>query len=270
MYSTHTQGARAKTSIPKISSTANEDQPRHVVVTIDDSECNIVTVNQEDYATITKNHTPRRTTTSEISAATQAPNSNPRRQKRSYAGIITDVRIFPDHQPHQKIPQHSEALEQDLEGTREAPWTPQQSYDVKGQPDYHMNSDGVVITSPSGHPYCSYCRIPSHPRSTCQIRAKQIAQGIDLPFCPNKGIIKSKNERKRHNKFPDNLPTANHDIAGPSKIRAENIYVNATTPNEHKRQPHFHQPRNAQKFINETDDHGIPNYWSRNGQLIVS
>ena len=93
---------------------------------------------------------------------------------------ITEIRIFLDHQANQSNLQHSEAPRHDLQrGTRKATWTPHQSYDNKGCANFHENSEGVVLTSPSGHPYCAYCRTTSHPRSTCPMRAKHLAQGIN-------------------------------------------------------------------------------------------
>ena len=128
-----------------------------------------------------------------------------------------------------------------------------------------MNSEGVVLTSPSRHPRCAYCRTPSHPRSTCPMRTKHLAQKIDRLYHPEKGIVKSNNERRRCNKFFDEDPVANHNIAGTSKIRAEKIDTITASPTKS-----FRPPNNTQKYINETDKFGNPNNWSINGQLIVS
>ena len=145
-----------------------------------------------------------------------------------------------------------------------APWTPHQTYDSKGCADFHENSEGVVLTSPSGHPYCSYCRITSHKRSTCRIRSKDLSQNIDRLYHPAKGIIQSNNQRRRCNK--DEPPTENHSIAGTSKIRTEPFYtLNAVSPVKH-----FHPPNDTHKFLKDTDTSGIPNFWSIKGQLIVS
>ena len=87
--------------------------------------------------------------------ASQAIGSNPQGKKRSYAGNFTEVRIFPDHQAHHSTPQQSEAQGHDLsEGKKETPWTPQQTYDIKGCANFYQYSEGVVLTSPSGHPHC--------------------------------------------------------------------------------------------------------------------
>ena len=87
-----------------------------------------------------------------------------------------------------------------------------------------------------------------------------MAQNIDRLYHPEKGVVKSNNERRRCNKFPDEHPIANHNIAGTSKIRA-----GAVSPTKI-----FHPPNNSDKFIKDTNKFGVPNYWSVNGQLIVS
>ena len=81
-----------------------------------------------------------------------------------------------------------------LEGTKTAPWTPHQSYDSKGCTNFHENSEGVILTSPSGHPYCAYCHITSHPRSTCPMRSKH----IDLMRVPNSSLL-SKGPKSKNN-----------------------------------------------------------------------
>lgn len=97
------------------------------------------------------------------------------------------------------------------------------------------------------------------------MRMQHLAQNIDRPHQPSKGVARSNNERRRCNKFPSEEPVANHDIAGTSKIRAEKTYTDTVSPTKP-----FRQPNNAHKFINETDIHGIPNYWLMDGQLVVS
>ena len=175
MQSTHTQGARAKTSASRTSSTANEDQPQHVTITIDDMDCNIVEATRQNDSAFTQTRTSNTNTDQGTPMAPQAIGTNPHKKRRSYAGHITEVRIFPDHQAHHSTPQQSEAQRHDLlEGTKMTPWTPQKTYDVKGCANFHHNSEVVVLTSLSGHPHCAYCRITSHPRSTCQMRTKHI------------------------------------------------------------------------------------------------
>ena len=265
MQSDKPQGARAKTSTPRTSSTTNEVKPQQTTISIDGMDCNIIEANQPKDDASTQTWTSNSTPGLENPTALQATGNNTHKRKRSYAGHITNIRIFPDQQTHQHSPQHSEAQRHDLQdGTRMAPWTPHQTYDNKGRADFHENSEGVVLTSPSGHPYCSYCRITSHPRSTCQIRSKDLSQNIDRLYHPAKGVIKSNNERRRCNK--DEPPVENHSIAGTSKIRTEPLYIlNAVSPVKH-----FHPPNDTYKFVNETDTSGVPNFWSINGQLVVS
>ena len=97
------------------------------------------------------------------------------------------------------------------------------------------------------------------------MRTKHLAQNIDRLYHPEKGIVKANNERRWCNKFPNEDPVANHNIAGTSKIRAEKIHTVGASPIKS-----FHPPNITQKYINETDKFGNPNYWSINGQLIVS
>ena len=212
---------------------------------------------------------PTQTWTSEPNTNQKSPIASQTigaKKRRYYAGHITEIRIFPDNQAHQSNPQQSEAQGHDLlEGTKTAPWTPHQSYDSKGCTNFHENSEGVILTSPSGHPYCAYCHITSHPRSTCPMRSKHLDQNIDRLYHPEKGVARSNNERRRCNKFPDEPPVANHNIAGTSKIQAETVHNTAVSPTKH-----FKPLTNADKFIKENDKSGKPNYWSIDGQLSVS
>ena len=266
MQSTHIQGARAKTSTSRICSTANEDQPQHVTITIDSTDCTIVKANWQNDSALTQTQNSKKNTNQGTPVASLAIGTNPHTKIRSYAGNITKVRIFPDHQAHQLTPQQSEAQRHDLlEGTKMTPWTPQKTYDVKGCANFHHNSEVVVLTSLSGHPHCAYCRITSHPRSTCPMKTKHLAQNIDWLYHPGKGIVKSNNERRWCNKFPYEDQITNHNIAGTSKIRAQTIYTGAVSLTKT-----FCPPNNTDKFINETDKFGVPNYWSIDGQLIVS
>ena len=267
MQSDKSHGARAKTSTPRTSSTTNEVKPQQIIISIDDMDCNIKEDDQPKDDASTQTWTVNSTPEPKSPSAPQAMgNNNNSKRKRSYAGHITNIRIFPDQQTHQYSPQHSEAQRHDLqeETRRMAPWTPQQTYDSKGCADFHENSEGVVLTSPSGHPYCSYCRITSHKRSTCRIRSKDLSQNIDRLYHPSRGIINSNNGRRRCNK--DEPPMEHHAIAGTSKIRTEPFYaLKAVSPVKH-----FHPPNNTRKFLTETDTSGVPNFWSVNGQLIVS
>ena len=225
MQSSEKQGARAKTP--------TKDSPRHFIISIEDDTYNTVTVNQEDYDILTKGHPSTRTVTPKTPSAPKAVDHHPQQTRRLYAGTVTGITFFSE-QNFQSTPQSSQSMENDeSKGKTEIPWTPKQSYDDKGNPDYQMNSDGIVLTSPSGHPFCSYCRIPSHSRRSCHIRIEDMAQNIDRPFHPSRGIVKSKNEKARHNKFPNELPPAKHEIPGTSKIRAESTYADIPNISKH-------------------------------------
>ena len=156
MQSDKPQGARAKTSTPRTSSTTNEVKPQQTTILMDEMDCNIREDNQPKDDTSTQTWTSNSTPGTTSPSAPQAIGNNNSKRKRSYAGHITNIRIFPDQQTHQYSPPHSEAQRHDLqEETRKmAPWTPHQTYDRKGCADFHENSEGVVLTSPSGHPYC--------------------------------------------------------------------------------------------------------------------
>ena len=259
MQSSEKQGARAKTP--------TKDSPRHFIISIEDDTYNTVTVNQEDYDTLTRGHPSTRTVTPKTPSAPKAVDHHPQQTRRLYAGTVTGITFFSE-QNLQSTPQSSQPMENDeSKGKTEIPWTPKQSYDDKGNPDYQMNADGIVLTSPSGHPFCAYCRIPSHSRRSCHIRIEDMAQNIDRPFHPSRGIVKSKNEKARHNKFPNELPPAKHKIPGTSKIRAESTYADIPNVNKH---PHFRPPRNPQKFIDNTDTKGVPNFWTSKGSLLIS
>ena len=264
MQSTEAQEARAKTSTSRTSSTrSNEDQPQHITITIDGMDCNITEATQPMVSASTQTWTSEPNTNQESPIVSQTIGA---KKRRYYARHITEIRIFPDHQADQSNPQQSEAQQHDLlGGTRKAPWTPHQSYDVKGCANFHKNSEGVVLTSPSSHPYCAYCRTTSHPRSTCPMRSKLLAKNTNRLYHPEKGIARSNNERRRCNKFPDEPPVANHNITGTSKIRAQSIYNIAVHPSKH-----FKPPNYADKFVNDKDKSCKPNYWSIDGQLIVS
>ena len=259
MQSSEEQGARARTP--------NKDSPRHFIVSNDDDIYNTVTINRDDYNTLTRGHPSTRTVTPKIPSLPKTKDHTTQRTRRSYAGTITGI-TFLSEQNLQSTARSSQSME-DNESKRkkEVPWTPKQFYDGKGNPDYQMNSDGIVLTSPSGHPFCSYCRIPSHSRRSCHVRIEDLAKNIDRAFHPAKGIIKSRNEKHRHNKSPSELPPAKHEVPGTSKIRAESTYADIPIVKEH---PHFRPPKNPQKFIDNTDTKGVPNFWTSKGSLIIS
>ena len=266
MQSTYTHGARAKTSITRTSSTSTEDRPHHISITIDGKDCNVIMVNHQKDDTPTQPQPPTERVKPGPPLASQSTGTTSTNRKRSYAGKITEVKIFPDTQAHHSTLQHSEAHQHDQpEGKKETPWTPHQTYDNKGCANFHQNSEGIVVTTPSGHPLCGYCRIPSHPRSTCQMRIKHLAQNIDRLYHPEKGVVLSNNQRRQRNKLPNEEQVAKHNIAGTSKIKANNTTVGTTSPTKK-----FRPPNDTQKYITEVTKSGIPNYWSTNGQLVVS
>ena len=179
MQSTRKEGAIPKTSKSKMDSPPEEDPPHPVIVTNNDGNCNIVEVNHKDYDIITQNHPSKRTNTLGASSEIKTVDTNPQTTRRKYAGTITGIKFFPEQQQIPTTFEEHHLREDTRSKTKtEIPWTPKQFYDVKGNPDYHMNSDGIVLTSPSGHPYCSYCRIPSHSRRSCNIRIKDLARNI--------------------------------------------------------------------------------------------
>ena len=100
MQSSEKQGARTK--IP------NKDSPRHFIVANDDNNHNIVTVNQDDYETLTRGHPSTRIATSETPPAPKAIGQRPQKTRRSYAGTITGIRFFPDQQEHPSTSQESQ------------------------------------------------------------------------------------------------------------------------------------------------------------------
>ena len=247
MQSTEAQGARAKTTTSRTSSTrSTRDQIPHVAITINGMDCTIIEETQPPTNVATQTWTSSPNTYQTSSATHQSAGA---KRKRHDPEQSTEIRNFPDHQAEQSNPPHSEASRHDLQrGTRKAAWTPHQTYDNQGCANFHENSEGTVLTSPSGHPYCAYCRTTSHPRSTCPMRARHLTQGINRLYHPQKGMARSNNEQRRCNKFPDETIVANHNIAGASKIRAESIYNNEVSPPKH-----FIQPKNAKKFVNKTD-----------------
>ena len=79
--------------------------------------------------------------------------NNPNHPKRIYVGQLTNLEFVndADKQQHQinNSPHKSEVTQPDLltGETR----TPHQTYDSKGNCNFHENSEGVVLTTPSGH-----------------------------------------------------------------------------------------------------------------------
>ena len=195
---------RANMSTIETSLAADSNGTQHIVVTFNKQKCEVVKISQYNYDIITKNCTDIR-----LPATSQLQEDSPLLRQRTNAGQVNRIRIFPGHQVSQPSPQRVEAHEWDLlEERREGPWSPHQTYDNKGTTNFQQNSDGVVLTSPSGHTYCAYCHITSHPRESCLMRAKHLSQNIDRLYHPAKGIAKSKNQKYRYNKSANQEFTA--------------------------------------------------------------
>ena len=155
---------------------------------------------------------------------------DPSHPPRKYVGQITNLQFVnnPDNQQYRgkSSLQTTKAAQQDptVEETTTS-WTPHQTYDSKGNSNFHQDSEGVVLTTPSGHPYCAYCRIPSHPRRSCPMRIKDLTNQVDRLYHPSRGIVESNNERRRKNKSPtaEHEDDANHNVGGQTKIRSSHV-----------------------------------------------
>ena len=93
MQSTEAQGARAKTSTSRTSSTrSKEDQPQHIAITIDGMDCDIIEATQPLTNASTQTWTSTPDTNQESPTASQTVGT---KKRRYYAGQITDIRIKP-------------------------------------------------------------------------------------------------------------------------------------------------------------------------------
>ena len=107
MQSTEAQEARAKTSTSRTSSTrSKEDRPQHITITIDGMDCNIVEATQPMDSAPTQTWTSEPNTNQKSPIASQTIGA---KKRRYYAGHITEIRIFPDHQACPSNPQQSES-----------------------------------------------------------------------------------------------------------------------------------------------------------------
>ena len=59
-----------------------------------------------------------------------------------------------------------------------------QSKDAEGIYNFLQSSDGKVSLNHRGHPMCYYCGIPSHQRTECRLRLRDVDNGIKRPFHP--------------------------------------------------------------------------------------
>ena len=76
-------------------------------------------------------------------------------------------------------------------------WSPHQSVDYRGHHNFHQNREGIVVKTNLGHPRCNYCFIPSHSRENCVFRREDLIRGIDRLYHPQKGLLRSRNSRRR-------------------------------------------------------------------------
>ena len=49
-----------------------------------------------------------------------------------------------------------------------------QTKDAEGIHNFQQTNDGKVILNHRGHPLCFYCGIPSHQRSACRLRLRDV------------------------------------------------------------------------------------------------
>ena len=155
---------------------------------------------------------------------------DPSHPPRKYVGQITNLQFVnnPDNQQYRgkSSLQTTKAAQQDptVEETTTS-WTPHQTYDSRGNANFHQDSEGVVLTTPSNHPYCNYCKIPSHPRRSCPMRIKDLANRVDRLHHPNKGALESSKERRNKNRSPTTKyeDDANHNIGGQTQIQSSHV-----------------------------------------------
>ena len=63
--------------------------------------------------------------------------------------------------------------------------------------NYQQSGDGKLIYNSRGHPLCNYCGIPSHPRSACWHRFRDVENGIKRKSHPARGTISSNNQARK-------------------------------------------------------------------------
>ena len=112
------------------------------------------------------------------------------------------------------------------------------------------------------------CQIPSHPRRSCPLRIKHLAEQVDKLYHPSKGMVESNNERRRINKSPtaEHEDDTNHNIGGQTRIRSSHVKDTTSHPTKQG-----WPPDKIRKLTEQTDDSGMPKYWSSpDGKLMVS
>ena len=72
-----------------------------------------------------------------------------------------------------------------------------QSRDADGINNYQQTDNGKLITNHRGHPLCNYCGIPSHQRSTCRIRLRDVENCIKRNTHPARDNLTSGNQIRR-------------------------------------------------------------------------
>ena len=72
-----------------------------------------------------------------------------------------------------------------------------QTKDAEGIYNFLQSSDGKVALNHRGHPMCYYCGIPSHQRSECRLRLKDLDNGIKRTFHPARGNLPSGNQLRK-------------------------------------------------------------------------
>ena len=72
-----------------------------------------------------------------------------------------------------------------------------QSKDAEGIYNFLQSSDGKVSLNHRGHPMCYYCGIPSHQRTECRLRLRDMDNGIKRPFHPARGNLPSGNQLRK-------------------------------------------------------------------------
>ena len=75
--------------------------------------------------------------------------------------------------------------------------TIKQTKDAEGIYNFQQSNDGKVILNHRGHPLCYYCGIPSHQRSACRLRLRDVDNGIKRPFHPARGNLPSGNQLRK-------------------------------------------------------------------------
>ena len=72
-----------------------------------------------------------------------------------------------------------------------------QSRDSDGVNNYQQSNNGKLVYNSRGHPLCNYCEIPSHPRSACRQRLRDVENGIKRNSHPARGTMSSNNQARR-------------------------------------------------------------------------